>query len=153
MSALATRIAEPDLARLPEWQVAAALNAPDPNLQLRRRNVPTNEAKNVLRLTGEWGAVVLLSRQTVAIDAPEARAVAMAITVVDTLTETTELGTTDETHWLAMQAMVAGLQQAGVISEASATGLLALAYEPQSWAQANGFPRGITADDVGAARS
>jgi len=152
---LAARVAEPDLAGLSESEVVAALNAPDPTFPLKRVDVETAEAKNILRMSGELGAVVLLSRQTPDMADPAQaslmQAVAVAIVVEDTLRTTTTLGTTRDDHWGAMQFMVGALQQAGVVSQTSAEALLGLAWGPQSWAEAQGLPP-VTARDVGLAR-
>lgn len=101
MSTLAARLAEPDLAGLPDWQAADALNAPDPANGTRRRDVPTHEARALLLATGEWAAIEMLSRMTPAPGSPEAQA--------------------------ATQQMVAGLQAAGALSSGTAAALLALA--------------------------
>lgn len=151
---LAERLLEPDVAELPDWHAADVLNAPDPSNGTKRRDVPTWEAKAILLTTGEWGAITLLSRQQVTMVDPLAQAVMLAITARDALdpsiTETIEA--TNPVNYAAVEGMLAGLVLAGVVSAPTQAALLALADTPKSWAEANGFPNGVTARDVGLAR-
>lgn len=157
MSPLVTRLADADVKDLPDWQVAEMLSAPDPAHGTKRRDVPTATVRGMLLASGEWGAIVILSRQPVTVaqlaaQEPEALAVAAAITALATLEHTATLEATNSAYWNAMQAMVAGMQAVGVMSKATGDALLALAETPQSWAEANGYSAGVTARDVSLAR-
>lgn len=149
---LAQRLSLPDMQALPDWHAAEALNVPDVAHGTRRQTVPTATARGLLLASGEWGAIKLLSRQAVAPTDPAAPAVVLAITTIDTLELTTILEATNPAFWGAMQAMVAGLEQAKLVSARTAAALLALADAPMSWADAHGFPAGVTARDVSLAR-
>lgn len=151
MATLAQRLAEPDVASLPDWQAADALNVPDVANGTRMRDVPTSDVRGMLLATGEWGAIVLLSRQTPSAQVP-AEAVAAAITAIDTLSLTQTLEASKPAFSAAMEAMIAGLLAAGVLSAQTGATLLAMREAPLSWGEANGFPGGVTARDVGLAR-
>lgn len=92
-------------------------------------DVPTRDARALLLATGEWGGLVRLARSQPSADRPEA-IIAAAITAEDTLRMTEVLETTKPEAWAAVQAMVAALAGAGVISAASAAALLALREVP-----------------------
>lgn len=121
-AALAGALAAPNLAALSHADAAAVLSAQSvPTV----RDVPTSEARAVLLATGEWGGIVLAARATPSADMPAAL-VALCITVVDTLRETETLEMTKPAYWAAVQQMLGGLRQAGLISEATHAALLAL---------------------------
>lgn len=152
MTTLAERLQAPDLADLEDGQAAAILNTPDPENGTKVRDVPTSDIRALLLATGEWGMIVLASRQVVPLTDPLAPLVAAAIVTVDTMTLTQTLEATNPAFWASMQTMVAGLQGASLLSENTGAAMLAKASAPKSWAEANGYPNGITADDVFDAR-
>lgn len=148
---LAERLQQPDVSGLSESAAAAFLNVPDVANGTRRRSVPTSEARALLLATGEWGAIKLLSRTTPT--TPEMQqAVAVAITTIDTMTETTLLEANRADAYAAMQTMVGVLQAANVLTAQTAAALLALADVPMSWAEANGYPNGVDPRAVSLAR-
>ncbi len=133
---LVDRISESDLSGLPDWKIAEILNAPDTSLPPRRSVVMTSDVRALLLRTGEWAAIKMLSRATPSENIP-AEAVGAALISIDTLELTTILESDKEEFYNAMAAMVAGLKQAGVLSEQSGNAMLAMAEKPQSWAQIN----------------
>lgn len=144
---LKAEIGLPAYAGMSDVEIAAALNAEIDAV----RDVATSDARALLLRTGEWGAITLLSRQ-VPSEAVPAEAVAAAITAIDTLRLTTTLETTKAPYWQAVQAMVAGLQAAGVLSEATGTALLALRQTTTTRAAVLGLGR-VSPGDVQTARS
>lgn len=122
-AALKAEIALPAYQSMSDAAIAAALNAKTIDTV---RKVATWEARSLLLGTGEWGAIKLLSRQAPAMGSPEAQAVAVAITTVDTMELTSILDADDPVAFGAMQAMVGVMQAAGVMTAETAGKLLAL---------------------------
>lgn len=122
-AALKAEIALDAYKGMDDAEIAAALNAETVDAV---RKVQTWEARALLFGTGEWGAIKLLSRQTPTMGSTEAQAVAVAITTIDTMTETQVLDADQPEAFGAMQQMVGVLQAAGVLTAATATKLLAL---------------------------
>ena len=158
MTALAERLALPDVAALPDWQAADALNAPDAVNGTARRDVASSDVRGALLASGEWPGIVLVA-EGVALPAMAGMADAdrialrgLCILVRDTLTLTTTIQTSVPDRFTATATALAGLAQAGLVSDATKAALLALAERPLSWAEANGYPAGVTARDVGLAR-
>lgn len=120
--ALKVALEAPELAGLTNGEAAEILSAQTVPMI---REVPTAEARAVLLATGEWGGIVLASRMTPSAEMPVAL-VALCITVVDTLRETETLEMTKPAYWTAVQQMLGGLRQAGLISEATHAALLVL---------------------------
>jgi hypothetical protein len=148
MSTLADRLAEPDMEGLSDTDAAAALNAPDPENGTVPVNVPTHEARGLLLTTGEWPAIVMAAEDA----SVPTQVRGLCILVRDTLTLTQELETTNPVRYGAILTVLNGLVQAELISVDTRDALLALAERPRSWAEANGWPQGVTARDVGLAR-
>jgi hypothetical protein len=154
MTALATRLAEQDLASLSDAAAAAALNAPNAANGTKKRDVPVTDARGLLLATGEWGAIVLLARSTPNPPTLPVEAVVAAIVAEAALnpSETGVIEATNSAKLAAVELMLEGLVLAGVVTDATRDALLALADVPRSWAEANGYPNGVTFDDVFAAR-
>ena len=144
---LAQKVAEygPDMT---DTQIVEALNAPDPALPLRRVDVSTGDAREVLLATGEWPAVVIAADSA---NAP-VQVRGAAITLRDTIELTSLIRATVPAIYAATDTLLAGLVTAGVLTAGTRDALLALAGRQQSWAEANGFSNGVTARDVGLAR-
>lgn len=138
-AAISALVAAEDIVPLDNAAATATLNAPDPTLDLIRGDIPTSAVKNVLRRSGEWGALVLATRQVPALGSPEQQLVAAAITVEDTLTNTTTLGTSQDEDWAAMQLMAGALVQGGIIAQATAEAMLALPFRRPSRAEQAGL--------------
>lgn len=144
---LAERLAQPDLAGLPDWRAAETLNAPDPTLPTRRVDVPTADARAVLLASGEWPKLVMTGERgsTAPTDLR-----GLCILVCDTLILTSVLETSRPTRYAAVQSALDRLVAAGLIAAGTRDALLALAERPQSWAEANGVT--VDARAVGLAR-
>lgn len=147
-AALKAEIALPAYAGMSDAAIAAALNAATVDIV---RKVPTWEARALLLATGEWGAIKLLSRQSPTMGTPEAQAVAVAITTIDSMTETTVLDADQADAFAAMQTMVGVLQAAGVLSAGTGAAMLALRNTKTSRAAQLGLGP-VRPGDVAAAR-
>lgn len=106
---------------------AAALNA---QATQGLRDIPCTDARSVLLATGEYGALVMLSRRdpsSVAGDGkPPAGLVAAAITAIATLDHATVIQATDDGKWAAAQQMLGAFVQSGVVTKGSADEISAL---------------------------
>jgi len=158
MSALAERLQLPDVASLPDWAAADALNAPAEGNGTLRRDIASADVRGVLLASGEWPGIVLVA-EGVAMpgmagmaDADRIALRGLCILVRDTLTLTQTIQTSVPERYGATVAALDGLAAAGLVSAATKAALLALADRPLSWAEANGYPAGVTARDVGLAR-
>lgn len=125
---------------MPAWTFAqlkaadAALGIDDPasaaeTLQARRitvvRDISCTDARSVLFATGEYGALVLLSRQNPS-DTVPATLIAAAITAVATLDNASVIEATDPAKWQAVQTMLGAFVQAQAVSPASRDTLLGM---------------------------
>lgn len=144
---LAARLAEADVAALPDWAAADRLNAPDPALPKRRVAVATSAARGVLLATGEWSAIVMTAEP--GSGAPPAVR-GLCILVRDTLTLTEALEMQIPQRYAATLQALDGLVAAGLIASETRAALLALAEAPQSWAEHAGVE--VTPRSVGLAR-
>lgn len=147
-AAVKDELSQPAYAGLSNAAAADALNA---RIIPAIRDVPTIEAANILRVSGRWGVLALAARQVVPLTDPMAPLVTLAITVTDTLRDTTALGVTNPAHWSAMQDMVAGMVAAGLISQQVADDLLALRNTMTSRREQLGLPE-LSAADIQTAR-
>lgn len=101
---------------------AEALNAQTDTVP---RDILATDARAILLVTGEYGALVLLSRQTPSVSVPAAL-VAAAISAIATLDQSVTIQVTDPVKWGAVQTMLAAFVAAGAISETSRDALLAM---------------------------
>ena len=151
MTTLAAKVAEQQFVGMPENLVAEILNAPEPDpliIPYKRVDVATSDAKEILLSTGEWAAVVLTADNAAA---PE-QVRGACIVLRDTIAETTLIRASLPAIYSATATLLGGLVTATVLTEGTRDMLLALADVPQSWAEANGFPNGVTARHVGLAQ-
>jgi hypothetical protein len=148
MTLLSDRLLEPDVVNLGEAEAAAVLNAPDPDLPLKRVDVATADAREVLLSTGQWAGVVLAAENETLPDALRGACIILRDTIMGTAT----IRATDPAIHDATDALLAGLVAAGVLTAGTKGLLMALADRPQSWAEANGFSNGVSIRDVGIAR-
>lgn len=126
-------------------QIADALNA---EILSYRGKVATWQAKALLLKNAEWGGVVLLSRRVPSsTDIQEQQIVAVAITAIAALEQTSTLDMDDPLTYGSTAQMLGMLVTVGAISAASRDALLAMAeiVEPK-WVPA------ITAEMVQIAR-
>ena len=138
MTALAERLSQPDVADLPDWAAAEALNAPDATLPKTRAPVNIGVVVNQLRQIGVWYAI----------RAAAADGVLPAIAAVDLHQDPRT--TAIEFDLPIVVQMLAGLVQAGLLTQEQVDALSTLADREQSWAQANGVA--VDARAVGLAR-
>ena len=124
--------------------IVAALTAPDPALPLRRIDVATADAREVLLSSGEWSAVVL------AAEGAPAAVRAAAINLRDTVELTSLIRATVPAIYSATDTLLSGLVAAGILTAPTKAALMALADRPQSWAEAHGVE--VTARSVALAR-
>jgi len=127
-------------------EIVTALNAPDPTLPLKRVDVATADARELLLATGEWSAVVLAAD---AADAP-VQVRGAAITLRDTIELTSLIRATVPTIYVTTETLLSGLVTAGLLTASTKDALMSLANKPQSWAEMNGIE--VTARTVALAR-
>jgi len=144
---LIDKVAESQFQGLPDWQVADVLNATDSLLPSVKKDVSTEDAKEILLGNGDWAAVVLTANNNSAPDQIKGACIVLR----DTILHTVVVRTTVPDILLQTQTVLAALVSASVITQASQNALLALTERPVSWAEHNNlFP--VTARDVGLAR-
>ncbi len=158
MGALAERLQLPDVASLPDWAAADALNAPAEVNGTLRRDIASADVRGVLLASGEWPAIVMVA-EGVALpalaglaDADRIALRGLCILVRDTVSLTQTIQTSVPARYAATVAALDGLAAAGLVSAETHAALLALPDRLRSWAEANGYPAGVTARDVGLAR-
>lgn len=158
MGDLAERLAGLDVVFLPDWQAADALNAPDAVNGTSRRDIASADVRGVLLASGEWPAIVMVA-EGVALpalaglaDADRIALRGLCILVRDTVSLTQTIQTSVPARYAATVAALDGLAAAGLVSAETHAALLALPDRLRSWAEANGYPAGVTARDVGLAR-
>ncbi len=144
MSALADRLAQPDLLDLPDWQAAAALTASDVVHGLAWCDVRSESIRAVLMASYDWPKVLDAAQGTPGLLRKT------CIIIRDALTLHESCAFSDVQRRLSMQE---GLQLAvaeDVVSQAAYDQIMAMAQRPMSWAEANNIE--VTARTVGLAR-
>lgn len=130
---------------VPDAEIVAALNAPDPALPHRRVDIATADVRELLLARGDWAAVVLAAE-----GAEPAQVRAAAILLRDTIQDTTLIRATESAIYDAAAGLLQNMVLAGVLTTATRDAIIALADRPQSWAEANGVE--VTARSVALAR-
>jgi hypothetical protein len=156
---LAARIAQPDLAGLPEWRVAEILNAPDdslPNVSvvfscraIAEPAVLSGELA-MLRIVAKLGHIpadVSPTAQTIPI--PTQGLVAIG-TMLDAVDRDLRVDTSVPGAAAQVSAMINALETMGLLSPATKAAVLAGTVRLQSWAEVNEIE--VTARTVGLAR-
>lgn len=133
--ALKAEIALPVYAGMTDAEIAVSLNAPTISYM---QDVICSDARAILFATGEYGGIVLLSREVPSGTVP-ASLVAAAITAIATLDQAQAIQASNSTAWGAVQQMLGAFVQAGTLSQASNDALLALAPATTSRAEQLGF--------------
>lgn len=154
MATLAQRLAQPDVAGLGDSQAADVLNRPDAANGTKRVDVAAVDARDLLLRWQVVGTIgVLLTRPPAAV--PDA-VIGLAVTVNETINPPPQakgvLTMSLPGYYAEISAMLDQMVVVGWITTGQKAELLALADAPRSWAEANGFPNGVTARDVGLAR-
>lgn len=109
-------------------EIVDLLNSPSMlTLAGGRRPVQTTTAKALLLASGEWAGLRLVAEGV--IEAPQ-QVRALALTVVDALTQLQTLGTDEPGYYAAIEHTLDGLVAAGLLSADSRSGLLGLAQAP-----------------------
>jgi hypothetical protein len=142
---IATKVAQ--FSGIAEADVATALNAPDPSLPARRSDVATNDAREILLSTGEWGAVILAAENTAV---PE-QVRGACIVLRDAITQTTAIRISVPAIYSATVNLLNGLVSAEILTDDTRNALMALADVNQSWAEMEGVGE-VTTRDIGIAR-
>ena len=130
-----------------EADVAAALNTPDPSLPTKRSDVATNDAREILLSTGEWGAVILAAEDTAV---PE-QVRGACIVLRDAITQTTAIRISVPAIYSATVNLLNGLVSAEILTNDTRNALMSLADAAQSWAEIEGVGV-VTVRDIGIAR-
>ena len=148
---LAARIAQPDMHGLLEWQVADALNAPDPTLPKVTAPVLVVDARQILMrslapdfTTTAWVAILLAAED---VSSPARKA---ALAVREAIKEATVIDMVNPIESAMVTAALDALVAAAIIDAQTRDALLSLSEKEQSWAEANGVE--VTARAVGLAR-
>jgi hypothetical protein len=158
-SVLADRIAQPDLAGLPDWEVAELLNAPDDSLpkvpvvfSFRAIAEPAllSGELAMLRIVATLGHIpadVSPTEQVLSIPTQGLVAIGTMLDAVDRdlVVDPSALGAAAQ-----VAAMLSALEGMGLLSPATKTAVLAGTVRLQSWAEANGVE--VTPRSVGLAR-
>ncbi len=157
-AALAARLALPDLAALPDWAAADALNAPGGGAGVAHIDVTTADVHGLLSETREWPAIVLIERgewpEPLAQLPAEARAQIRGVCLLlcELVDKRDTLETSKETRRMATLQGLGALGAVGLISAATQARFMAMITRQRSWAEENGWPSGVSARDVGLAR-
>lgn len=142
---IATKVAQ--FSGIAEVDVATALNAPDPSLPTKRSDVATNDAREILLSTGEWGAVILAAENT----AVPQQVRGACIVLRDAITQTTAIRISVPAIYSATVNLLNGLVSAEILTDDTRNALMALADVNQSWAEMEGIDK-VTTRDIGIAR-
>ncbi len=148
---LAERIAQPDLATLPEWQVADILNTPDAAFGEAAQPIAVGDVREILMLslTPDEKMPSLIAIEDVSENlAHPARVAAKSARFV--LEKLTTINMADPRTAAMVHFMLAGLIEAEMITTETRDRLLALGKRFRSWAEVNGIE--VTPQTVGAAR-
>lgn len=151
MNALQIRLAQPDVAGLPDWRAAEILNAPDPTLPKVKAVVAVNDAREILMnsLTPDmtrtvWVAVLLAAED----HASPVRA--MALTLQEAILRASVINFAEPKTSMMVAAVLNALVEANIMTADTRSALLALGERLQSWSEANKTE--VTARSVGLAR-
>jgi hypothetical protein len=159
MSVLSDRVQQPDLAGLPEWQVADLLNAPDLALApvpvvfscraIAEPAVLSGELE-MLRIVARLGHIpadVAPGGQSIPI--PTQGLIAIG-TLLDAVHRDLRVDPSAPGAAAQVNAMLGALEAMGLLSPATKAAVLAGTMKIPSWAEANGIE--VTARSVGLAR-
>ena len=157
MATLAERLAQPDMQGLTEAEAAAALNTPAPANGSAFQDVDPRDWLETLVNTGEWGRIELaasVAPSATVLSAPTAQDtnVGRLRTFVRACTSPLMVRASRASVRTVFGSIIDALATANFISAGTATTLKGFAQRNASWAEANGFPNGVTARDVGLAR-
>lgn len=160
LTPLQERLQQPDVAALDEARAADVLNAPGSGDGQTWQDFPSQSLYLLLLEAGVWGLIELNSRRaaTTALatagSAPNNQDILISrmITLVRMVQDIPTIHASRSAVRTGLGAIFTGLETAGFISVAVRDAAIALAQRPASWAEANGYPNGVTARDIGLAR-
>jgi len=161
MSLLSARLQQPDVVDLDEADAAAVLNRPDPNLPPTPMAFNCRTVAKPAALSGELGMLkVVAEANAIPADiSPTGQripipslAMAAIETLLDAIERELEVDPTEPGEMLQVSSMLDGIEALGLLSATTKAAILAGTVRQQSWAEANDFPDGVTAGDVGKAR-
>lgn len=167
LAALRTRIAQPDMQGLADWQAAGILNAPIegdgqgwqpvPTAAVHRMLVIASPAAPALSALSAWGLIAINARRaaTTAIGSAASnpstadQTLSHLAALVSWVDNFDTIDAADDDVRARFGAIFSTLQAGGWISETTRAAVVALARRDRSWAELNGFRDGVTAHDVG----
>ncbi len=170
LAALQARLAQADVSALFEEAAAAALNAPMqgdgqgwklvPTAAVHRRLTIDAPAAAAMSALSAWGLIVINARRVAstafasAASTPSAQdqMISHMAALVAWVDNFDTIDATDADVRARFAAIFAALVAGGWITDTTRGAIVALAQRDRSWAEANGFPEGVTPRDVGLAR-
>lgn len=168
LAALQARLAQPDLSGLSEWRCAEILNAPGSGTGNTWQDVPAKAVYRRLMIdaapgaatVSAWGLIEVNSRRVAATtwasaaSTPNAQdqMVAHMATLVRWVQSDIPIEASNAEVRTRFSNMLGALVTGGWVASATRDAIVALAQRPATWAEQNGFPNGVTANDIGAAR-
>lgn len=158
---LQQKVAEAQFAGLSESRVVEILNAPDPALGLVPMVFNCRAVAKPAALSGELGMLKVVAKVNVipADISPTEQPIpvssaGMAVieTLLDAIDRDLQVDPSQPGEMVQVVALLDGIEALGLLSATTKAAILAGTVRQQSWAEANDFPNGITARDVGLAR-
>lgn len=134
---------------VPDWQVAAYLNAPDPAYPIKI-DIPEAKVAEYMMLQGKISAIKALRES--ADEATRELGEAAAMILDGRYSAAGYLGTSEPATLAGLTAQIQALVTLSVLSQDQADTILSMADGTQSWAAATGYGH-ITANDVSQARA
>jgi hypothetical protein len=146
MTALQTRIQEPDLVNLADWEVADILNTPDPNLPPTYGSILNADVMRLLIAFNVWASIVDKSQNS-----QNANEKALCRNIVDSVSvRDYTFDLTDSEIRTPFETMLSSAISAGLFTQEQGEFISSKAYRLQSWAEYNNIE--VTARTVGIAR-
>lgn len=161
MTTLIARLQQPDVIDLDEAEAAAVLNTPDVAFGLVPMAFNCRTVAKPAVLSGELGMLkVVAEANAIPADiSPTGQpihipSVAMAAieTLLDAIERELQVDPSQPGEMLQVADLLDGIEALGLLSATTKAAILAGTVRQQSWAEANGFPNGVTSGDVGKAR-
>jgi hypothetical protein len=169
LAALRARLAEQDMQGLADWQVSAALNTRGPGNGTAWQEVPTAAVHRRLMIDAPaavsmaalsaWGLIAINARRAAttafasAASAPSTQdqMISHMAALVAWVENFPTIDAADDAVRTRFAAIFAALVAGGWITTGTRDTVVAMASRQRSWAEANGFPDGVTPHDVGEA--
>lgn len=160
LTPLQSRLQQPDVASLDDARAADVLNARGSGEGATWQDFASEDLYVLLLEAGSWGLIELNSRRaaTTALatagSAPNAQDVIIGrlITLVRMVQDVPTIRASRSGVRSVLGPIFDGLRTAGFITQGTQDAAIAMAQRPATWAEENGYPRGVTARDIGLAR-